>query len=574
MVVLLLPVACALDPVAPDGVGPSNGWSIVHPLPGGYDLEAVWGERPEDVWAVGISGVVVHWTGETYTRVDSPVTSDLAAIDGWSADEIYACSEDDLIAWNGQAWSREAFPGADTMNDLLCAPDGRLYVAADDGVHIRGNGAWTRLEGPEAECALVWAGPDGRVRVAADDELWVIDGDVMSLEQTFPGYWVRFGDGACIGLMKTRWDPTYVVMRYVQDDGWTEEAAASSSMYALLDDGVKAAYTCSAGIYEDAEQIWTCRAGYWVYGLARCGDGLFACGYGGLLMYGEPGDEGFDWNESMEGIGFRSAVELHGSACDDVWAAQWWGRALHFDGETWSREPTPLPSDQAVSWIRTFGESGVAAIGGGRLALRSPEGEWTLLPETDGEIAAVQVFAPDSLLAAQAGGLRFWDGSAWSDVGEFTGTVRDMAARPGGGAYILCADTTHHLTAWDGTGVETLLEMPGFNACTLAVDPVTETIWIGGYKFAGGERGTLYRYDGETLVDESEDFSPGTYFRDMHLMGTDDVFVLLERELWRYRDGIWAHEQGLPLTDSYRVLWGVEGCGLWVEGVPTYFKEF
>lgn len=71
------------DTLEPTPYGPGDGWRVFHPLPGGYDLLAVWGVSPADVWAVGAYGHIAHWNGETVVDVDSPVEERLTALDGW-----------------------------------------------------------------------------------------------------------------------------------------------------------------------------------------------------------------------------------------------------------------------------------------------------------------------------------------------------------------------------------------------------------------------------------------------------------------------------------------------------------
>lgn len=108
-------------------------------------LKAIWGFGPNDVWAVGVQGVIRHWTGgdpkvDGWTIVPSPVTHDLLAIWGSRPDDIWAVGDlGAVIHWDGTSWTERAIP---------FAPDRRprfyTVTAAGDDVWIGGANAFLR----------------------------------------------------------------------------------------------------------------------------------------------------------------------------------------------------------------------------------------------------------------------------------------------------------------------------------------------------------------------------------------------------------------------------------------------
>lgn len=54
----------------------------VRPLPGHGTIQAVWSRGPDDVWAVGTDGLVLHFDGEFWTRLPIDTSTNLIAVHG------------------------------------------------------------------------------------------------------------------------------------------------------------------------------------------------------------------------------------------------------------------------------------------------------------------------------------------------------------------------------------------------------------------------------------------------------------------------------------------------------------
>jgi hypothetical protein len=83
-------------------------WTIDHATTDGA-LLGVWGNSPDDVWAVGGQSdqpLVMHFDGTTWSRVAVPGRSRLWNVYGFSATDVYAIGERGLILhYDGQTWS-------------------------------------------------------------------------------------------------------------------------------------------------------------------------------------------------------------------------------------------------------------------------------------------------------------------------------------------------------------------------------------------------------------------------------------------------------------------------------------
>lgn len=575
---ILLAPGCAPDTLEPTPHGPGDGWRVFHPLPGGYDLLAVWGVSPADVWAVGAYGHIAHWNGETVVDVDSPVEVRLTALDGWGPDDIYAAGGEFLLHYDGRSWRlADRFP-EETILDLLCAADGRLHVAGTFGLRIRDGDAWRTVAGPRPSSTTVWTADDGAVRVGDGSRIWRVAGWTAALEQDLIYGIAQHGDG---GLVWTEGlHSTASVYRRDPHNGWRQLSGSWGSLRTVLDmegpvwshnSGISRRDTVGDLVADST--IWVNDDGHWIYGLNRVGaDGLLACGYGGTLLAGTRSEESYAWNEASREPGYRHFNALDGTGCDDIWAAEWYGRVLHFDGDTWTREYTSLPSDRAVADIQALAGGWVLARGGDALSLREPGVGWREIPSPGAGLNQAYAVAPDSIFASTAAGLRIWNGAAWRDAGLTAGTDYGLAVTSSGALHALVVDGVISLRRWNGASFATLAEFPGLADAELCASRSGETLWVGGYTAGNPPRTTVYRYENGDLSRVSEGVLLPSWLLGMTELRTDDLFLVTASQVWRYHGGAWSRETGLP-DEDYTTIWSHPDCGVFVEGHPTFFKE-
>lgn len=566
----VLAAGCAPDLLPPDVPGPANGWEVFHPLPGGYDLYAVRSLAPGSVWAVGAHGVIVHWDGATVRRVDSPVTTHLLALDGRSRADLYACGGTSLLHYDGRAWALDRRFDGTNLYDVHCGADGRLFVAADNGLWCRQEDVWQLVDGPASGVQTVWTAGDGRVRAGASSSVWVLTGAGAEREFDFGGtFEVREGDGDWLRLESASGIDQF--HRRTMNGTW-ESAATATSCEAIADWG-GLAYTTNAGIHRGS-LIWTNSDGRWIYGLSTATDGSWlACGYGGTLMSGVSDGDTVRWRESAQGLGFRHLNAFAGTGSDDLWAAEWYGRLLHFDGTEWTREHAPVSNEDKVGGVQTFGDGWVVARGGDLVALRSPSGVWSSLASPGTGLLRVWAMSPDSLVAATMSRFATWDGVAWRDVGPVGGTCWGLAATESGSVHaLISAPQGALLQRWNGSGFETELVLPEAPGMVLGAARGSEAMWLAVFDAdAGATR--VYRHDeaGASEITSSRAL-PG-WPRALTELRPNDLFVLVDNQLWRWHGGQWSAESGLPPED-FTTIWSHPDCGVLVEGHPTFRKRY
>ncbi len=94
-------------------------------------LFKVWGTGPDQAFAVGDSGVILGWDGNTWAQVPSGTSSDLISLWGTGPDEIIAVggrSNATVLRWDGSAWTSESLPGLPGLNGVWVDADGRATV--------------------------------------------------------------------------------------------------------------------------------------------------------------------------------------------------------------------------------------------------------------------------------------------------------------------------------------------------------------------------------------------------------------------------------------------------------------
>jgi hypothetical protein len=109
------------------------------------DIKGVDGVSPNDVWAVGPSGTVIHWNGSNWSSSSSSTVRTLKGIDMVTSTNGFAVgAAGAIIKWNGTIWSSVTSPTTSQLNgiSLDSATDG--FAVGGGGTIIKWDGAnWT-----------------------------------------------------------------------------------------------------------------------------------------------------------------------------------------------------------------------------------------------------------------------------------------------------------------------------------------------------------------------------------------------------------------------------------------------
>lgn len=100
----------ALRPVS--GTTPEDLTSSTDETNSVTTLESVSGSSATDVWTVGATGTVRHYTGGSdWARVSVPTSEHLRVVKATAADDVWAAGDNGaLIHWNGTSWASSEVP--------------------------------------------------------------------------------------------------------------------------------------------------------------------------------------------------------------------------------------------------------------------------------------------------------------------------------------------------------------------------------------------------------------------------------------------------------------------------------
>lgn len=121
------------------------GWS--EQFSGGAQLRDVQGAGPSAVWAVGNNGRILHYDGTGWAfQAREPNSSVLHGVWAAAADNVFAVGEmsDELLRYDGTAWTLEPFPGTSSDRDVWGASASDVFVVSGprNVLHFDGS-TWT-----------------------------------------------------------------------------------------------------------------------------------------------------------------------------------------------------------------------------------------------------------------------------------------------------------------------------------------------------------------------------------------------------------------------------------------------
>jgi hypothetical protein len=155
-------------------------------------LTGVWGNSADDVFAVGDGGVILHYDGDTWSEMTVPTTNVLHAVWSASADLAFAVGEKEgsgvILRYDGSQWIEEKTVSAHHFDAIGGnGSDNVVAVGAQGAMYQFDGTSWVELSSPtEAELTAVWVGASDEIVVATFvGEIWhSADGVTWSLRET------------------------------------------------------------------------------------------------------------------------------------------------------------------------------------------------------------------------------------------------------------------------------------------------------------------------------------------------------------------------------------------------------
>lgn len=376
------------------------------------DLFGLWGSGPDDLWAVGRNGVVLHGVdrGQRWMPSPSGVSQSLLAVSGTGPDDVWVVGRNGLVLTSGdqgQSWTPLSRAGVEDLHAVLLEGRRRpravgasgAIVWSDDGITLRaepsgtqaslralgrlrditvagGDGGWllrrrgqgpweARSEGLRMPLAHAW-GTDPL-------HLWAVGPQGGLLRRAPDGSWAMVPTGLTgnlVGIHGTSAEDVLAV-GFDGQTGWFQSAAGGVSarpsgtpdnLYGVwlgaggfvVAVGIKGVIVTS----DDRGAHWVVRrradrsapelSAVW----GRSPDDLYAVGGQGTILHGTR--RGAEWlPRSSENR--SSLFDLWGSPTGELFAVGFDGAVVHSaDGQRWATVPTG-------SHATLFGVAGTSA---------------------------------------------------------------------------------------------------------------------------------------------------------------------------------------------------------------------
>lgn len=165
------------------------------------DLYGVWGSSGSDVWAVGSVGQLLHYDGTAWSRSPGPVAQTLYGIWGTGPGDIYAAGASPtpttpgtILHYDGSAWTAVVSAGLGTGSFESVWTDRTdsqlVYACGAAGLLVRYNGAtWDAIPSPtSANLHAIWGTPDHTLFAVGDG------GAILRIRYALETSWTQLAD--------------------------------------------------------------------------------------------------------------------------------------------------------------------------------------------------------------------------------------------------------------------------------------------------------------------------------------------------------------------------------------------
>ncbi|MCA9626107.1 MAG: hypothetical protein KC766_00515, partial [Myxococcales bacterium] len=302
------------------------------------NMTGIYGRSARDLWVVGQTGLLAHFDGATWTRVDSGAGIIFEDVWGTSEDDLWAGAQGSLHHYDGSAWTFEpTYPSS---------VYGLWGTSRSDVWAVGAGGSISRFDG------ATWSAAD--VSALSSDTLHAVWGTSSS------DVWAVGASGTIAHFDGSAWTPSsgtltdfYVDLIDVWGSGSDHVLAVgregtvlewNGASWAMLDLGVDVSTN-------DLLAVWGTAA-----------DNIWIVGGGNAVLH----FDGMTWTKTGgTGSLLFAYTDVYGSAANDVWISGTQGQVQHFDGMTWTATGPRTYRDLAAIFTTAPGvvwTVGVAAI--------------------------------------------------------------------------------------------------------------------------------------------------------------------------------------------------------------------
>lgn len=365
----------------------------------GNSLSGVWGSGPNNVWAVGGDDLILHYDGTQWTEYDQglsfPEYRDLRDIHGIDADNIIAVGDGGLVhRFNGSTW--EGVNSNTTENlygGYVMKEDHAFAVGYSGGVYaIIGTSCKPWPVDPNEGLTAISGADDRLIAVGFSGGLFRADqvftsSPASKLEKltltSIDDYYGIWGSGA---------NDIFVVGdngRIVKWNGANWSVMSGNNLRSFHSVWGSSSSNVFAAIFDRPQNT-----PYDNFGEVNCYDGSA-------------------WSY-MSGTVGAACSGLWGSGPNDVFVVGDFGRISHFNGSVWSNMNSGI--DNHLYGIWGSGSNDVFAVGESGVILHYSGSTWSKMPSgTASELRGIWGSGPSDVFAVSSNDvILHFNGSSWS----------------------------------------------------------------------------------------------------------------------------------------------------------------
>lgn len=548
------------------GSGPNDVWaattgdlgSILHwdgaswvVVGNGIGGVAMWGSAANDVWvAGGVGAATAHWDGTQWSKIGFPSSApggSVRALTGTGPNDAWAVGHSGLILhWSGASWEDRSWNGTvqvttAALKAALSLGPNEVWAAGDSGTILRWNGTAWEDKGLNADSTRVTTRTINGLWGTGANDIWAVGG----------------GGGSVI----LHWDGT----------AWTRIAhPGTSSLYAVWGTSARDVWAIGSTILHWDGVRWEdkrLRGDGTVVNSAQL-NAIWGSSASSVWMVGEAGTallhDGRDWSPSLRKVG-NDINSLWGSSLDDIWGVGYAGTIVHSDGTGWQdrslkADGTPVTTQ---SLLATWGSArdDVWAVGYSGAVLHFDGTGWSAVASgtTSGLRGLWGSAANDVWVVGEGGTILRWNGSTWEDKGfRSDGTTRITTQRlvsvwgTGPNDIWILGDSV--LLHWTG-GPDWVADPRPFTAApqlwgnSVAICGTSPSdVWIAGFS-------VLIHYNGTSWTQQALNMDGfGAAVTSVWASSPNDVWASWYWGFWHWDGSTWSKA---PVPTNISAIWGV-----------------
>lgn len=403
-----------------------QSWHAFDPI-SSRALHAVWAVSPEDVWAAGEQAAILHFDGVQWRAHETGRTAVINDLWGAAKNDVWAAGWDGLSHWDGESWTLAPGNTVTNMTSLWGASASDIWATSSESVKHWDGHTWSDSQlGVHVESFLgsVHGSGANNVWMAASNYYLHYDGKQWQRQD-----WSAFTNllALSVGSSSDVWLVGGHEARHWDGMSWSQHAPetvqSQSGVFRVDSDQTVYSFGAVGTISTWDGEAWK-RAmplgstpqhlgDVWV----ESDDSLWVVGDYGTIRHWD----GARWVEHASGT-LAQLFAIAGTGPSDIWAGGEAGTLLHYDGQRWQAVSSPSSLSIRDLWVSSSDH--VLALAGdfqaGWIQYNATVLRWDGMSWQTEEVPNVPTLvglwgsAANDVWAVGHETILHWDGNAWT----------------------------------------------------------------------------------------------------------------------------------------------------------------